>query len=110
MVFMKRIADISIDDIKALKHNSIPESDVLDYKTDLVDDDQLVKHVSAFANSQGGLILFGIEETGRGGVPKDIPGVDTSRINKERIEQILLSNVSPRVHSREIDSSCPDSK
>jgi hypothetical protein len=100
MVFTIPLNDLDLEEIKRLKDNSIPESDLLDYKVDLIDDDKLVKHVSAFANSRGGFIVFGIEETGKGGIPKAIPGIDTAKVNKEKIEQILLSNLSPRVHIR----------
>lgn len=98
LVFTKPLSEISFDDIAALQQNKIHESDILDYKAGLVDDDQLIKHVVAFSNTRGGFILFGVEETGKGGFPKDIPGVVSKEINKERMEQILLSNVSPRVH------------
>lgn len=97
MVFTKPLSDIKFDDIKALQQNAIPESDLLDYKTGLIDDDSLIRHVTAFANTRGGFIVFGVEETGKGGPPRDIPGIDSSEINKERMEQILLSNISPRL-------------
>jgi hypothetical protein len=96
LVFGKPLSDVEFKDAKALQTNQICESDILDYKTDLVDDDQLIKQVTAFANTRGGLIVFGVEETGRGGFPKSIPGIDQGA-NKERMEQILLSNISPRL-------------
>lgn len=100
MILTKGLSEITLEDIKALEHNKISESEILDYKSDLIDDERLVKHVSAFANTRGGEIVFGVEETGRGGYPKAIPGVNSADINKERIEQILLSNISPRLHVR----------
>jgi predicted 3-demethylubiquinone-9 3-methyltransferase (glyoxalase superfamily) len=107
MVFVKPLSEISFDDISALQQNKMHESDVLDYKIGLLNDDLLIKHVTAFANTRGGFIVFGVEETGKGGFPKDIPGIDCKEINKERMEQILLSNISPRlgVKIREIPHS-----
>ena len=88
---------------QALEKNQTHENDILDYKTGLIDDDQLIKHVTAFANTRGGYIVFGVEETGKGGFPKAIPGIDQLDINKERMEQILLSNISPRVSVKMLD-------
>lgn len=96
MVFTKPFEQIDLNDIVALQTGKIHESDILDYKKGMIDDDGLVKHISAFANTQGGLIIFGIEETGPGGYPKDICGID-GPVNHERIEQIVLSNVTPRL-------------
>jgi hypothetical protein len=100
MVFAKPLSEVTFGDVKTLMQNKIPESDVLDYKSQLVDDDQLLKHVCAFANSRGGFIAFGVEETGKGGLPRNIPGVNSIDINKERMEQIILSNISPRVQTK----------
>lgn len=97
MVFTKPIDKLEFQDIDNLRANQIHESDILDYKREVIDDDSLIKHVSAFANTKGGFIVFGIEETGKGGYPKAILGIDNSLINKERMEQILLSNISPRL-------------
>jgi hypothetical protein len=88
------------DDIKKMKEDAIPESDLLDYKTGLVDDDSLIRHVTAFANSRGGFIVFGVEESGRGGTPIGVPGIETAIVNKERMEQLLLSNISPRLQTK----------
>ena len=90
----KNISDITYADIKFLLDN---ESDVLDYKEKMIDDQKLVKHVCAFANTRGGHIIFGVKESGDGGYPVEITGLDASKVNKERLEQIILSNVVPRL-------------
>lgn len=95
MVFTKPLSEIKFDDIKALQQNKIHESDLLDYKIGLIKDDLVIKHVTAFANTRGGFIIFGVDENK--GIPTAIPGIDSREINVERTEQILLSNISPRL-------------
>jgi len=97
----KNIDVLEYDDIKSLLDNKIPESDVLDYKEYMVSDDELIKHVTAFANSNGGHIIFGIKESGKGGYPIAVNGIESEKINKERIEQIILSNIFPRVQIKQ---------
>jgi len=103
LVFVKPLSEIKLDDITTLQQNKIHESDILDYKSGMIDDDSLIKHVTAFANTRGGHIIFGVEGTERGGFPKAIPGIDSKEINRERMEQILLSNVSPRLHVKIVE-------
>ena len=93
----KNIFDITYADIKFLLDNKIDESDVLDYKEEMITDKDLVKHVCAFANTRGGHIIFGVKESGDGGYPVEVTGLDASKVNKERLEQIILSNVVPRL-------------
>jgi len=97
MVFLKPLKDLEFTDIERLKANKTCESPILDYKKQLLEDNKLLKQVSAFANTQGGFLIFGVKETGRGGYPKEILGIDTSQINKERMEQIILGNVQPKL-------------
>ena len=105
----KNIRDISYEDIQLLQENKITESDILDYKSEMISDDELIRHVCAFANTRGGDIVFGIDESGCGGYPTDIRGLDTSSINKERLEQIILSNVVPRLDVKITSISIPNS-
>jgi predicted HTH transcriptional regulator len=48
----------------------------------MLDDDSLVKHVTAFANSNGGYMIFGVEGTGKGGFPKAILGIDSEEVKR----------------------------
>ncbi|MBI2076261.1 MAG: ATP-binding protein [Candidatus Aenigmarchaeota archaeon] len=100
MVFRKNLSDVNYDDIEFLLNQKIPESDILDYKQQAINDDDLVKDVCAFANTRGGTVVFGVQESGRGGYPVAIDGIHPSNVNKERMEQLILSNVSPRLHTR----------
>lgn len=86
-------------DLQSLINDEIPESLTLDYKSsaalakDSKSRDELCKDVSAFANSSGGQIVYGIEEKANKAVKLDA-GSDISR---EWIEQVISSNVQPRI-------------
>jgi len=98
MVFLKPLGMLKFEDVENLRINKVSESQILDYKKQLLEDSKLLEEVSAFANTQGGFIIFGVEETGRGGYPKEITGISKSQINKERMEQVILGNIQPRLN------------
>jgi len=82
--------------------NQTPESIVLEYKSSdaLVVTDkakkELAKDVSAFANSAGGTIVFGIREKNQ--VPLSLDeGADPVIISPEWIEQVINSGVQRRI-------------
>src|SRR6266849_2369275 len=59
--------------------------------------EDLIRDVAAMANAEGGLVIFGIKEKG-GGYPKKVDdGIDLNVTNADRIEQILNTNIHPRV-------------
>ena len=67
MLFDKKIENINIEDIESLIENSVCENKNLDYKRELhIDTDsdkkEFLADISSFANSNGGDIIFGIEE------------------------------------------------
>jgi predicted HTH transcriptional regulator len=86
-------------DLQMLIDDEIQESLTLDYKAsaslakDSRSRDELCKDVSAFANSAGGQIIYGIEE--ENGRPTKID--QGSQITREWIEQVVDSNVQPRI-------------
>ena len=93
----KNISDIVYEDIVELKENKIRESNVLDYKVIIPDDNSLVKNVCAFANTRGGHIIVGVQESGDGGYPVSINGIP-SKTGQERIEHVIRSRVEPRLN------------
>ena len=93
-----------------LINDQVEESLVLDYKrgealtqpkSDLTK--EVTKDVSAFANSAGGTIIYGIAE-GTGDtkhLPVHLSPIDRKCFSKERLEQII-NNIQPKVHGIEI--------
>ena len=87
------------EDLQRLVDEEIQESLTLDYKASpsLARDDkprdELCKDVSAFANSAGGQIIYGIVEKDRKPVKVD----DGSDLSREWIEQVIDSRVQPRL-------------
>lgn len=89
-------------DLAQLVANQVAESLTLDYKasgalqkTD-AKKNELSKDVSAFANSAGGLLVYGIQEVKHQPTQVDY-GLDPSEISKEWIEQVINSKISRRV-------------
>lgn len=110
MVFLKPLEELEFQDIERLKTDKICESQILDYKRKLLTDNKLLKQVSAFANTQGGFLIIGVKETGKGGYPKEISGIDKNEVNKERMEQIILGNIQPRLDVKIYTIDCRDQK
>ncbi len=106
MLFDKLLSDVTYDDIQELSHEKIDESLILDYKQEL-NDTSIIKQVTAFSNTNGGYLVYGIAETGKGGHPESIKGIDRDT-NTERLEQIILSNIVPRVSVRMKKIPIPD--
>ena len=104
----KSILDVSYEDIKQLMVAKVEESDILDYKEELGSGESILKHVCAFANTYGGDLVFGIKESGDGGHPVEIIGMNIDDIQKERIENIILANITPRLDVKIKQIPIPD--
>lgn len=108
----KRVEELSSEDIVSLIDNRIPESLILDYKRDfkLKDDgdrSELLADITAFFNTEGGIILFGLEDerdelkqsTGIPKIPSDNK-VDIENFDKTKsqIEEIVRNNTDPQLN------------
>ena len=61
---------------------------------------EIAKDVSAFANSDGGIIIYGISEHNdptKQHLPESINAVDRTLFSKEWLEQVINSKVRPRI-------------
>lgn len=101
----------SIEDIEQLIANQAEEnlnlefksSDSLDFNDPKLKEKnkiELSKDVSAMANSDGGLIIYGIREKNH--VAKSKTFIDGNIVTKERIEQIIQSRIKRRITSFEV--------
>ena len=108
----KRPYEWEEEDIQRLIDNSIKESTYLDYKRcdSLLERggqgrDKLIgelsKDVSSFANAEGGTIIYGVIEENY--FPKQIDiGFDPLQIRREWLEDVIDSNVSPKIDGLKI--------
>lgn len=96
----------TLQDLEDMIKNEIQENTHLDYKRSsaLLSKNsrrEIAKDVSAFANSDGGCIIYGIEEDNQ--LPRRIDsGVDHNKYTRERLEDVITSNISPRIEEIEI--------
>jgi hypothetical protein len=90
----------TVAEIDRLIVDEVQESLYLDYKDSRAVDSskfgELAKDVSAFANSDGGVIIYGIQEKDHLPLGKD-GGVEHNKYSRERLEQVISSNISPRI-------------
>jgi hypothetical protein len=99
---MRPVTDWDESDLSALIRDEVQESLNVDYKSSggLTNNSatrrELSKDVSAFANAEGGMLIYGIEEDKH--VPTAVDaGVDRRQITKEWLEQVLKTNIHPMV-------------
>ena len=91
------------DKILLLIREKTPENLYLEYKsakalqnTDSYTRTEISRDISAFANSAGGDIIYGINESEKG-LPLEIDGTLEIAEKREWLEQILNSNIQPRI-------------
>ncbi len=103
MVFTKRTGLLDENDLMDLLSRRERESIRLDYKRDVTTSDsakaELAKDISAFANSQGGYVIYGVDEDPSGAPvspPSGVPIKLGRQKTEEWIEQVIVSNITPR--------------
>jgi len=94
-MFSEPINEITFEKVENFCREDLPEGIRLDYKEDFPRD--LAKTISAFANTYGGLILIGVEETDRSTPKLPIKGIPLERGLEERITAIALRGIYPPV-------------
>lgn len=109
--FDKNIDQIDEEDLQFLIEDQTPESRTLEYKSELnlqKDNNKIefAKDISSFANSAGGLIIYGMAEgknEGNKGKPETLCGFNPDPIDedefKRKVYQILQTNISPKIPS-----------
>ncbi len=86
------------EDLKNLIKNQIEENTNLEYKDPraLNNNREIAKDISAMANSNGGIIIYGLCEENKDHKPTKIDWIENHQ-QKERIEQILQANVTSKI-------------
>lgn len=104
MFLTKPVSELEYDDIEDLTSSGEAESIMLDYKKMISgsehDKAELAKDICAFANSQGGYLIVGVEE--KRGRPVHPPCGTERMLGRQKAEewvaQVLNTNIAQRVH------------
>lgn len=94
------------DDINGLITNQIEEAIDLEFKDAAALDNtdsnkiQISKDVASFANSAGGIIVYGINETEHKAT--SISFINGNRVTKEWLDQVIHSNIKQKIENIEI--------
>jgi hypothetical protein len=116
-LFDKPLLQVTAGDLQDLLDNQEPEGRQLDYKRDAIgqtdsDKREFLFDVSSFANTQGGCLVFGIDE--ERGVPTKLVGLGSNiDPDKEilRIEQLVRAGIRPAISGIQTKSiSLPNGK
>jgi len=111
MIFNVPFTDVTKADIDQLIANQVPESVTLDYKREFdkkkgkIDGREFLFDVTAFNNTQGGLLIFGVEEKKDNnfkntGLPaRVVPLIDNVDQLTQRLENILRTGTQPALTS-----------
>jgi len=105
MFLTKAPSELTYEDIEALTSSGEPEGITLDYKKTISgserDKAELAKDICAFANSQGGYLVIGVEE--RDGKPVHPPCGTERMLERQQVqewvEQVANSNIAQRVRT-----------
>jgi len=87
----KPISSFTFSDIVQFCETTPVEGTQLDFKKSYPAKDGLKKHFAAFSNSRGGVIVLGVEEDEKSGLPRSWPGIDVDNKLMERIHQSAKS-------------------
>jgi hypothetical protein len=107
------LQQLTSSDIRRLVDDAVPEGLHLDYKEtlDLSGRDEkkeFLRDVTAFANAEGGLLIYGVREERKDGKPTgvaaEIVGIPLSNPDEEtlRIEQLLRDAIDARLPTKQI--------
>ncbi len=104
-IFSLPIELITNDNIDDLFKYKIGESAFLDYKSELYglndsDKIKMLKHITSFANSNGGLIIFGIRE--EMGKPVEVTGVDVDDNYYDSLQSLVYECIEPTIMNLEM--------
>ncbi len=95
----------TIQDLQRLIDDNVEESQQLEYKAaqalqNITVGKDIAKDVSAMANASGGVIIYGIKEYNtkeKKHLPESITPIKRAEFSKERLEQLINSNISPKI-------------
>ncbi len=96
-IFGKNLQEVDFDDVVAFCNQQPKEGLGLDYKKDLSSIPNIVKALVSFANTNGGWLIIGVEDDGNDKPKLPIHGMQRANDLTQRINNSIISSVSPIV-------------
>jgi hypothetical protein len=94
MLFIKKLNDITYDDVVSFCNQQILESFYIEYKESFPSNRKLARSISAMANTYGGIIVIGVKAPGgRPLAPFDGFDPETSMKYEDHIQNVVLSHI-----------------
>ncbi|MFI5204010.1 MAG: helix-turn-helix domain-containing protein [Flavobacteriales bacterium] len=100
------LEDFTEQTIKEIIDSNLEESINIEFKSgnalskETIAKKEISKDISAFANSDGGLIFYGINEENH--VASSMSFIDGNTFTKEWLENIIISNIQPKINDLKI--------
>lgn len=95
MLHTSPISDITWAAIESFCEKKLPENATLDYKKEIPNN--LEKTIAAMANTLGGIVIIGVEETKENKPVLPLTGVDFQKGYEEKIHNLAFDNITPPV-------------
>jgi hypothetical protein len=104
----KPLGDLTIDDFRGLIEDQTPEGPHIEYKETAYsgrdqDRREMLRDITAFANSMGGYLVLGIQEDALGRAARLTP-VTNPHATKKAMKQACLDGISERIPDLEIQA------
>jgi hypothetical protein len=103
------VTDIVKTNLDDLVTGQVPEGITLEYKESLSldkpeDKKEFVRDITAFANTRGGHIIYGISEDRNKGIPKKLCGIAIANQDKLKqcMENLIRDGTNPRIYGMQI--------
>jgi hypothetical protein len=103
-IFTKPLMQIATADLQELVQEQAVENLRLEFKLEVPDKDEMLKKLSAFANTFGGLMVIGARASSKDGRITELSGVDKISGLRQKVVDWCFKGVSPPL---EVDVSDP---
>lgn len=105
-IFNKPLENLTVEDIKILVREKIPESQTLEYKEKGYANDregkrEILKDITSMANAYGGYIIIGIKEDSQG-CAEEIIGIEEAEDEERKIMSLCLAHIKERIRGLKI--------
>lgn len=95
-IFSKQIHQLTYEDIHELLVEGAEENIRLEFKREYPGRNNMLKKLSAFANTYGGYLILGVEEDGKGKI-KSLPGVNFINRFDQAVVQWCFEEIFPPI-------------